>query len=159
MGFRSGLEAQAAKQLEDDCWNFEYESENCKFKYYKTVPKGRLLGKHGTPMDIPKGAKIVKECTYTCDFVMPTMHGEDIYVETKGRFTPTDRAKHKLIRDQYSDLEIRFVFSSDSILRKDKYGTKFRCSDWCKEEGFEYHIVKKSDGFIIPRSWYNGYES
>lgn len=44
---------------------------------------------------------------YTPDFPLPN----GIIVETKGRFTTEDRQKHKHIKAQHPELDIRFVFS------------------------------------------------
>ena len=69
-----------------------------------------------------------------------------IIIETKGRFTATDRMKHLSIRKQYgTEHDIRFVFSnSRSKLYK---GAKSSYGDWCKKHGFKYADKE------IPKEW------
>ena len=56
-----------------------------------------------------------KNRNYTPDFWLPN----NIIVETKGVFTVQDRQKHLWIKEQYTDLDLRFVFSnSKNKLRK-----------------------------------------
>jgi len=80
--FRSGLEYEVAKWLEDN--GVAYEYENLRVKYRRP------------------------ESTYTPDFELPN----GIIIEAKGRFTSSDRAKHLLIKEQHPELDIRFVFSN-----------------------------------------------
>jgi len=133
---------------------FEFEGQYCQFPYYKTVVNGKLVREDNwEEVKLPKGTKIKKRCMYTCDFRITRKDGTVLFVETKGQFHSSDRTKHKLVRDQNPGADIRFVFSSDGILRRNKK-KKFRYSDWAKEEGFDYHITKKGAAFIIPREWY-----
>ena len=82
-----------------------------------------------------------KERSYTPDFVLEN----GIIIETKGRFVSADRRKHKEIKKQYPDLDIRFVFSnSRSKLYK---GAKSTYGEWCEKHGFLY-----SDR-TIPELW------
>ena len=79
--------------------------------------------------------------TYTPDFVL----GNGIIVETKGRFVSDDRRKHKEIRRQFPEHDIRFVFTnSKSRLYK---GSKSTYGDWCTKHGFIYADK------VIPESW------
>jgi len=114
-GFRSGLEQDNAKLL--DKAGVEYEYEKHKIPY---IPK-------------PK--------TYTPDFRL----SNGIYVETKGRFLPSDRAKHLLVREQHPDLDIRFVFSNSRQKLSKKSKTTY--ADWCYKHNFEF-----ADG-TIPWRW------
>lgn len=80
---------------------------------------------------------------YTPDFVLPN----GIVIETKGRFQSGDRKKHKLIKAQHPDLDIRFVFSNSrariSKTSKTTYGK------WCFDHGFQY--ADKN----VPVAWIN----
>jgi|DEB0MinimDraft_3_1074331.scaffolds.fasta_scaffold03414_7 hypothetical protein len=79
--------------------------------------------------------------TYRPDFVLPN----NIIVETKGRFTAIDRRKHKRIKEQHPELDIRFVFSnSNSKLYK---GAKSSYGDWCDKNGFPFANE------TIPEEW------
>ena len=61
--------------------------------------------------------------TYTPDFVLPN----GIILETKGQFISDDRRKHKLIKQQHPDLDIRFVFtnSKSKLSRGQRQPTAF----------------------------------
>lgn len=69
---------------------------------------------------------------YTPDFVLPN----GVIVETKGRFLPTDRQKHILIKQQHPDLDIRFVFTNSH--QKLYKGSKTNYAEWCRRYGFKY---------------------
>ena len=115
-GYRSGLEEDMAEYLKKLKIKFTYEKEKIKW------------------VDL-------KIRTYTPDFVLEN----GIIIETKGRFISVDRRKHKEIKKQFPDLDIRFVFSnSRSRLYK---GAKSSYGDWCKKHGFKY--ADKT----IPKEW------
>ena len=92
---------------------------------------------------------------YTPDFVLPN----GIIVEAKGCecFKKGDhsigsldsKAREKMlkIKRQYPELDIRFVFPKDFKFKNLK--TTPRASQWCKKNGFKYHI-----GNTIPESWF-----
>ena len=115
-GYRSGLEQDTAKFLNKKGVKFTYEE----FKIKWVDPKTK---------------------TYTPDFVLEN----GIIIETKGRFISPDRAKHLAVRDQYPDLDIRFVFTnSKARLYK---GSKTTYGMWCDRYGFKY-----ADR-LIPDAW------
>ena len=115
-GYRSGLEQGTAKFLKERGVKFTYEE----FKIKWVDPKTK---------------------TYTPDFVLEN----GIIIETKGRFISPDRAKHLAVRDQYPDLDIRFVFTnSKARLYK---GSKTTYGMWCDRYGFKY-----ADR-LIPDAW------
>lgn len=78
---------------------------------------------------------------YTPDFIL----NNGVIVETKGRFLPSDRTKHLLIKKQHPDLDIRFVFSNSR--QKLSKRSKTTYGEWCDKHGFEY-----ADG-MIPKAW------
>ena len=83
---------------------------------------------------------ITKGHTYTTDFKIG-----NIYIETKGYFLPKDRTKHLLLKQQYPDMDLRFVFTNPmQLLYK---GAKTTYGDWCIKHGFSF-----SKG-SIPESW------
>jgi len=115
-GFRSGLEQDTAKYLDQRGIKFEYE----KLKLSWTPPDKK----------------------YITDFHI--LHN-GVIIETKGRFTASDRAKHLAIKAQHPGRDIRFVFSnSNQRLYK---GSKTTYGAWCKRYGFLY-----SDK-VIPEEW------
>lgn len=115
-GYRSGLEQDTAKFLKKRRIGFTYEEMKIKW----IDPKIK---------------------TYTPDFVL----NNGIIIETKGRFISPDRAKHLAVRDQYPELDIRFVFTnSKSKLYK---GSKTTYGMWCNKYDFKY-----ADRYI-PEAW------
>jgi len=68
-----------------------------------------------------------------------------MYIETKGRFVASDRAKHKLIQEQFPDLDIRFLFQDAKL--KLYAGSDTTYGDWCKKNGFKY--AEKE----MPKEW------
>ena len=115
-GWRSGLEERVAKELKEAGVKYEYETQKIKYR-------------------------VEEDRTYTPDFILPN----GIIVETKGRFMQADRKKHLLIKKQYPDYDIRFVFqNSRAKLYK---GAKSTYGDWCDKHGFIY--ADKS----IPKEW------
>jgi hypothetical protein len=107
MRFRSGLEKRTAAWL---------KLRKVKFKYEETrIPYAVSETRHYTP-----------------DFQLPN----GIYIETKGRFLPSDRKKHLLVQKQYPELDIRFVFSNPKA--KIRKGSKTSYADWCDKHGFLY---------------------
>jgi hypothetical protein len=107
-GYKSGLEDSIFNQMKEQNVEIEYEP----FKI---------------PYKIPASSH-----KYTPDFVL----ANGVIVETKGRFVPTDRKKHLLVKEQYPELDIRFVFSnSKSKLRK---GSPTSYADWCNKYGFKF---------------------
>jgi len=79
--------------------------------------------------------------TYTPDFELPN----GIIIETKGRFTGADRRKHKEVKKQYPDLDLRFVFSNSRA--KLYKGAKSSYGQWCDKHGFLYADK------VIPPQW------
>lgn len=116
-GYRSGLEEIVAEQLQDAGVKAQYEP----FKISYEVP-----------------ASVHR---YTPDYVLPN----GIIIETKGRFVTADRKKHKLIKEQYPDLDIRFVFSNSR--GKISKASKTTYAMWCEKYGYKF-----ADR-LIPEEW------
>ena len=66
-------------------------------------------------------------------------------MESKGRFVSEDRTKHRLIREQYPHLDIRFVLSNANTKIGKKSVTTYGL--WCQRLGILY--ATKS----IPEAW------
>lgn len=115
-GYRSNFEKEVAEKLEEDGIKFEFEPASGRIKYTTKVK------------------------TYTPDFILPN----GIIVETKGRLTVHDRTKHKLIKEQHPELDIRFVFQYDNPIFK---GSKTRYSHWAADHGFISAIR------YVPKAW------
>ncbi len=119
-GFRSGLEEQIADELRG--LRVLYEFEETKLKYTK-------------PQKIH---------TYTPDFYLPK---QKIFIETKGLFMTADRQKMKLIKEQHSDKDIRFIFSNAKARISKKSKTTYAM--WCEKYGFQWADKH------IPKEWLN----
>ena len=105
-GYRSGLEDKVAEQISAAGLPVEYEAVT--FKYVKPSKPSR----------------------YKPDFVLPN----GIVIETKGEFITADRQKHKIIKAQYPDLDVRFVFSRAASRLSKKSKTTY--AQWCEQYGF-----------------------
>ena len=116
--YRSGLEDRLASQL-------QYAGVDNVYEMY-TLPYIIPASKH----------------TYTPDFVLPN----GIIIEAKGIFDAADRAKHLLIKKQYPNLDIRFVFSNAKA--KIYKGSKTTNAAWCEKYGFLYANRE------IPSAWF-----
>tara|TARA_Y100000816_G_C25713799_1_gene376663 strand:+ start:179 stop:553 length:375 start_codon:yes stop_codon:yes gene_type:complete len=116
--YRSKFEVKVAADLGKRKIDFQYEKVS--FDY---VPKIR---------------------NYTPDFYLPD---SKIYIETKGRLTTNDRVKHLLIKDQYPDLDIRFVFvnANNKISRT----SKTTYANWCDRHKFLWAEN------LVPMEWLN----
>lgn len=116
-GFRSGLEEKIASELRAKGVPFKFE--DVVIEYRKPESKHK----------------------YTPDFWLPN----GIIVETKGRFVTADRQKHKLIKEQKPELDIRFVFSNSRGRISKSSNTTYAM--WCERFGFKY--ADKT----IPQAW------
>ena len=110
-GYKSGLEDTTAKDLEKKGIPFLYEPKEGRIKY--TVP--------------------AKEHSYTPDFYVTTKSGKTIIIETKGLWSAEDREKHRLIKEQHPDLDIRFVFTRSKA--KINKNSKTTYADICEGRG------------------------
>lgn len=127
--YRSRLEEKVAKQLEDAGIEFTYEQ--VKIPY--TVP--------------------AREAKYVSDFAIKLREGGLIILEAKGRFAhrggddARERHKFLLLKQQYPDLDLRFVFQS-AHKTKIYPGSKTTVAQWAESHGFPY-----SDKGTIPETW------
>lgn len=118
-GFRSGLEEAVSEELTLKNMPFKFES----FTIAYVQPE--------------------KARRYTPDFLLKN----GIIVETKGRFVSEDRKKHLLVKAQYPDLDIRFVFSNPNQRIGKKSKTTYAM--WCESKGFKYAKVHVPDAWLI----------
>ena len=77
---------------------------------------------------------------YTPDFLLPN----GILIEVKGWFKSEDQRKHKLIKEQHPEIDIRFVFGK---LKNKVQGGRFTCQEWCEKYDFQFAES------IVPNSW------
>jgi hypothetical protein len=81
------------------------------------------------------------ERTYKPDFILDN----GVIIETKGRFTSTDRTKMLRVKAAHPELDIRLWFQSDNWLTKKH---TMRYSDWAIKNNFIYHVGKN-----LPDEW------
>lgn len=113
----------------------DYRS-NFEFNFAKNLEQHKIEYKYES-----EKLKYIKPCTYTPDFKIG-----NIYVETKGRFTAADRAKHLLVRQQNPRAIIIFVFMNPNItLSKSSKTTYWQ---WADKHNFLWTTQDKSIKFI-----------
>jgi len=119
---KSGLEEVIYNYLKDKKVHFVYEGMKITFNQ-------PTLTKHYTP-DFPLNQSFI--------------------IESKGAFNSQDRKKHKLIKEQHPELDIRFIFSNS----KTKIGKKSKTTygKWCDLFNFKYHCVA-STKIPFPQDW------
>ena len=121
-GYRSGLEEDVAEQFTERGLPTFYETETLTFE----VP--------------------AQKRRYTPDFPVERKDGSRFFVETKGRFTTSDRMKHLHFKKSRPDIEIRFVFNrSKTPIKK---GSKTTYAMWCEKNGFLFADK------LIPDEWF-----
>jgi hypothetical protein len=81
-----------------------------------------------------------KTHSYKPDFILPN----GVIIETKGYFKSVDRTKHRLIKKQHPELDIRFVFMNPDARGE---GSKATNAEWCEKFGFQYARMR------MPREW------
>jgi len=121
---KSGLEEVIYNYLKDNKVHFVYEGMKIKF-------------------ELPTQKK-----SYTPDFPI----NDRFIVEAKGAFNSADRKKHKLIKEQHPELDIRFIFSNS----KTKIGKKSQTTygRWCELFKFKFHCIQ-STKTPFPEEWLN----
>ena len=80
------------------------------------------------------------EKKYKPDFILPN----GIIIEAKGWFKTEDQRKHKLIKAQHPEIDIRFVFQR---LKSKVQGGRFTCQEWSEKYDFQFAES------IVPNSW------
>ena len=110
------------------------EEKNMKYLEGKNVIG--LYEMWSIPYVIPESAH-----KYTPDILLPN----GIFVELKGLWEADDRKKHMLLREQYPDIEIRFVFSSSRT--KIYKGSPTSYGEFCEKRGILFADK------LIPVEW------
>lgn len=117
--YRSNFEKHIANQIKDNGIKIMFETEV--IRYIKPATKHK----------------------YTPDFILPN----NIYIESKGRFTLYDRKKHLLIKEQHPELDIRLVFQRANNTINKKSTTTYGM--WCDKNGIKWADKE------IPIEWFN----
>lgn len=117
-GYRSGFEAKVAADLEKRGVFFDYE-----------------------PFNIPWVQTQKKR--YRPDWLLLP---NNIIIESKGYFKSVDRSKHRQIKSQYPDLDLRFLFQRASTKLSKTSTTTY--AKWAEDHGFPW-----AEGVSIPQVW------
>ena len=128
--FLSGLERRIFADLDAAKVKVRYEPETFNYKK-KTV---RTYCNECGSKDTYKLAR------YTPDFRI----GKSIYIETKGRFTPSNRQAMVSFMECNPDFDLRFLFGADNFTTSNRVN---RYSDWCTALGVKYAIKD------VPEEW------
>ncbi len=123
-GYRSGLELKVADQIKEAKYPVKYETETLQY----IVPQ--------------------KNSKYTPDFIFIKKNGKTMYIETKGRWTSTDRQKMKHILASNPDIDLRIIFQNPN--QKISKGSKTTYEMYATKIGIKY--VAKKD---MPKEWLN----
>lgn len=119
-GFRSGLEEKAAAQLLAAGIDPAYETVVIEY----VIP--------------------ARKAKYKPDFP------HKVIIETKGRFVTEDRKKHKLLKEQHPNLDIRLLFNNPNARISKKSATTY--AKWCDDHGIKYAKIA-SRANPIPQEW------
>jgi hypothetical protein len=128
--FLSGLERRIFAELEKHDIKVRYEPDRFVYKKRTTMTFCNTCGTKDT----------YKLARYTPDFRI----GKNIYIETKGRFTSSNRSAMVDFLRSHPDFDLRFLFGADNFLTANH---RTRYSDWCDSIGVKYAIKE------IPKEW------
>jgi ribulose bisphosphate carboxylase small subunit len=125
---RSGLEDlidKQLRQLQDSGYKFKFTFEEDVLEY-KRKRQGKLECQECGHMN-----ELFTEHTYTPDFHIFLPDGREFFIETKGRWESKDRTKHKEVRKQHPNVEIRFIFCDPN--GRTQKGVKKKFDNWMKD--------------------------
>lgn len=127
--------------------NLTYRNKGKLVKFKNKFEKriGSTLGDLGYNMEY-ESDKItyVTNHTYNPDFSLVKKDGSTMYLETKGIWESSDRAKHLAVKAQHPELDIRLVLYADYKIYK---GSKTTYSMWCDKKGIQWCIQE------VPTEW------
>ena len=90
------------------------------------------------PMNLP----YIRKSAYVPDFFLT--EGQ-FFIEAKGYFSPQDRGKHLLVKQQHPEVEIRLVFQNAHQTLSKTSSTTY--ANWCDTHGFLWSHK------VIPQNW------
>lgn len=135
-GFRSGLELNVERQIQENKFDPHYETHTIQFiqpqKRRKYTPDFLL-----SPLPTTPDVKLLQKHIES---------GLVIVIESKGRFEAADRQKHLMLQEQYPSMDLRFIFTNSK--GKITKNSKTTYAMWCEKYGFKY--ADKD----IPQEWF-----
>lgn len=72
---------------------------------------------------------------------------ENTYIEAKGLWVSSDRAKHLYVKEQHPEIKVYFIFQNPNL--KLNRASKTSYGDWATSHGFEWTTIEKG----IPKAW------
>lgn len=116
-----------------------------KFKSGLEATFARMIVQAGLSADYePDRFRVVVQSHYTPDWKI----SKNVYIETKGYFSPSNRSKLLSFKEQYPDIKIHLVFGeSRNKLNKN---SKTTYGQWATAHGFLWCDIR--DG--IPKEWW-----
>lgn len=131
-GYKSGLEGKVAEQITKVGLYGNYEKVIIRY----TIPESSHTYR---PDFFP--TNIAKDIAFNLMF----KDKKTILIETKGRFLLADRKKSILVKAQYPNLDLRFIFTNSKA--KIAKNSKTTYAMWCGKNGFKYADK------LIPEEW------
>lgn len=119
MKFRSKFEKKVYEKAKEQGYVITYEPKDSRLSYTRIA-------------------------TYLPDFRLPN----GVLVETKGRFTASDRTKMLRVRKENPGADIRIVFQRGNN-RLTKSPNSITYGEWCDKHGFPWAVT------FIPEEWFN----
>lgn len=136
---RSKFEEKIAAQLREADVAFEYEETV--LVYPKKVRSARCKE--------CESKEVIQFHRYTPDFEVFPGLPDAYFIEAKGIFSPSDRNKMLLVRENYPHCEFRMIFQRDNKIPirgpKKKKPTSY--TEWAKFHGFKYAVRE------VPKEW------
>ena len=131
LNLRSKFERRIAKELDDAGCDYTYET----YSYEYDEPLRKNLARCADC----DGTNLLRTGWYTPDFFLDN----GTIIETKGRFTASDRRKMVAIKEHH-DIDIKMLFMRDNRIHKNS-STFY--SDWCMTNGYDFAIGH------VPKEW------
>lgn len=114
----------------------EYLYEPRRFEVKKAVYKG-ICSDCGSK-------KVQRKSTYKPDFYLI---GSDIWIEAKGKLTVANRTAYKQFKEQYPEIDLRFLFMKNNPIVK---GSRTTYMMWAIMLGFPAVVNKDGE---VPDEW------
>jgi len=122
---RSKFEDRVADYLTSKGMSFTYET----YSYEYDEPLRKNLARCGDC----GSTTLLRTGWYTPDFFL----ANGVIIESKGRFTASDRRKMVAVQESHPDLNIKMLFMRDNKIHKN---STTLYSDWCMQNNYEFAI-------------------
>jgi hypothetical protein len=84
---------------------------------------------------------------YVPDYLLVTRTGKQIYIESKGRLTQTDRTKMRAVKMNNPGIDVRFMFEN-AFKKLTSSPRSMTYAQWCDKNGYKF-----AEGVLIPQQW------